>query len=115
MESCNHSVNTAEHGYKAAKYHVIATLCTIDPVCPVQLLDRFVSQNEATLNIMRTSRIDSTTSAYEALDGWKFDWNRTPLAPVGQRALVFLDPVDQLTWAPHAIDAFTLGFTPDHC
>ena len=40
--------------------------------------------------------------------------NRTPLAPVGQQALAFLDPVNRLTWAPHAIDAFTLGFAPDH-
>ena len=63
---------------------------------------------------MRTLIIDSTKSAYKALKGRKFDWNRTPLAPVGQRALAFLDPSNRLTWAPHAIDAFTLGFAPDH-
>ena len=52
--------------------------------------------------------------AYEALNGQRFDWNQTPLAPVGQRALTFLDPTNHLTWAPHAIDAYTLGFDPDH-
>ena len=96
------------------KYHTIATLCTINPACPVKLWDRFVPQIEATLNIMRTSRIDSTKSAYEALNGRKSNWNRTSLTPVSQRALAFLDPANRLTWAPHAIDAFTLGFTPDH-
>ena len=25
-----------------------------------------------------------------------------------------MDPSNHLTWVPHAIDAFTLGFTPDH-
>ena len=69
-------------------------------------------QIEATLNILQTPRIDSSKSAYEALNGRKFDWNRTPLAPVGQRALAFMDPADQITWAPHAIDAWTLGFAP---
>ena len=63
---------------------------------------------------MQTSRIDSSKSAYEALNGQKIDWNRTPLAPVSQRALAFLDPANCLTLAPHAIDAFTLGFAPDH-
>ena len=49
----NHRVNAAEHGYKAMKYHKIATVCTINPACPVQLWDIFVPQIEATLNIMR--------------------------------------------------------------
>ena len=57
---------------------------------------------------------NSTKSAYEALNGQKFDWNRTPLAPIGQQALAFLDPANPLTWAPHTTDAFTLGFTQDH-
>ena len=42
VESYNHRFNAAENGCKAAKYHTIATLCTIDPACPVQLWDRFV-------------------------------------------------------------------------
>ena len=63
---------------------------------------------------MQKSRIDSTKSIYEALNGRKFDLNRTLLAPVGQRTLAFLDPGNFRTWAPHAIDAFTLGFAPDH-
>jgi hypothetical protein len=71
-------------------------------------------QIEVTLDIMRTSRIDSTKSAYKALKGRTFGWNRTTLAPVGQRALTFLDPYIRLSWEPHAIDVFTLGFDPDH-
>ena len=73
VESYNHRVNAAEHGFKAAKYHTIATLCTIDPACSIQLSDRLVLQIEAILNIMQTSRIDSTKLAYEALNGRTFD------------------------------------------
>jgi len=96
VEAYNHRVDVAKHGCKAAKYHTIDTLCTIDPSCPVQLWDRFVPQIEATLNIMRTSQIDKTKSAYEALNGKRFDWNKTPLTPVGQRALPFLNPANSL-------------------
>ena len=39
VDAHNHRVNAAEHGCKAAKYHTIATLCTIDPNCPNQLWD----------------------------------------------------------------------------
>jgi hypothetical protein len=78
VEAYNHRVNAAEHGCKAAKYHTIATLCTIDPSCPVQLWDRFIPQIEATLNILRTSRIDRTKSAYEALNGKKFIGTKHP-------------------------------------
>ena len=91
VESYNHRVNAAEHGYNVAKYHTLATLCTIDPVCPVQLWDICVPQVEATLNVMWTSRINTSKSAYEELNRQKFVWNRTLLAPVGQQALVLLD------------------------
>ena len=94
--------------------HYFATLCTINPACPVQLWDKFVPQLEATLNIMQTSRIDTSKSAYKALNGRKFNWNRTPLAPVSQKALAFLDQANCLTWAPHVINTFTMGFAPDY-
>ena len=42
VESHSHQVNAAEHRCKAAKYHTIVTLCTIDPSCPIQLWDRFM-------------------------------------------------------------------------
>ena len=108
VESYNYRVNTAEHSYKAIKYHTVATLCTVNPACLIQLWDRFMPKIEATLNIVRTSRIVSIKSVYEVLNGQKFGWNRTPLAPVGQQALTFIDQENRLAWAPHAINAYTL-------
>ena len=67
VESYNRRVNAAKHGYKATQYHTTATLCTTDPTCPIQLWDQCMPKIEATLNIMQTSQIDSTKSAYEAL------------------------------------------------
>ena len=53
VESYNHQVNAAENGCNAATYLTIATLCTINPACPVQLWNSFVPQIEATLNIIK--------------------------------------------------------------
>ena len=114
VESYKHRVNTAKHGYKAATYHTIATLCTTDPAHPIQSWDQFMPQLQATLNIMQTSQINSNKLTYEALNRRRFDWNQTPLAPVGQRALTLLDPANRLTCTPHANDAYTLGFAPDN-
>ena len=114
VDSYNHRVNTAEHGCKATQYHTIATLCTITTACPIQLWDQFMPQIKATLNIMQTPRINSNKLAYEALNGQRFNCNQTLLAPVGQRALTFPNPANHLTQAPHVIDAYTLGFAPDH-
>ena len=41
-----------------------------------------------TLNMLRTSRSDPSKSAYEVLEG-KFDYNKTPLAPPGTKALIY--------------------------
>lgn len=114
MEAQNHKVNVAEPAVKSAKYHTIAILCTIDPSFPVQLWDRVLSQLEATLNILQISRTYKGKSAYRALNGSKFNWNRTPLTILGANALTFLDPTTRRIWEPHAVNVFVVGFTPLH-
>ena len=84
IESHNHRFNATEHGCKATKYHNIAALCTTDPECPTQFWNRVVSKIEAALNMIWTSIINTSKSAKEALNSKNVDWNRTPLAPVGQ-------------------------------
>ena len=44
-----------------------------------------------TLNMLRTSRLNQTKTAYEELEG-AFDFNKTPLAPLGTKALLFDNP-----------------------
>ena len=98
VEPHNHRVNAAEPAVKSVKYHTIASLATMDPNCPIQLWCRFLPQIEITLNILRTSREDGTKSSYEAFHGKPFDWNKTPLAPVGTKGLAFRAPSDRAAW-----------------
>ena len=109
VEAHNHAVLAAEPAVKSTKYHTVAHLATIDPNCPIQLWCKFIPQIEITLNILRTSRVDPKKSACEALNGKKFDWNRTPLAPLGSRALSFLPSTVRNTFQSHAIDTWYVG------
>jgi hypothetical protein len=113
VEPHNHRVNAAERAIRTFKNHFIAGLCTVDKDFPLQLWDRLLPQTMLTLNLLRTSRINPRLSAEAQLNG-NFDFNKTPLAPPGTRALVFEDPTNRGTFAPHAIDAWYLSHAKDN-
>ncbi len=63
--------------------------------------------------MLRFSRRTKNKSAHEELAG-NFDWNKTPLAPIGTKSLIFDDPQVRGTWAPHGTDCFYIGPAPMH-
>jgi hypothetical protein len=91
VNSNDHRVNACVRAIQTWKNHWIAGLSTVDPACPLQLWCKFIQQGQDTLNLLCKSRINPRLSAYAILNG-QFDFNCTPLAPVGMKALVFLDP-----------------------
>jgi hypothetical protein len=109
----DHRVNAAERAIQTWKNHWIAGLGTLDPNCPIQLWCQFIEQGQDTLNMLRTSRTNPKLSAYAILEG-QFDYDRTPLAPVGTKALVFLDPKKRTTWQSHAVDVWYVGPAKKH-
>ena len=109
----NHRVNAAERAIRTFKEHFIAALATIDIKCPLQLWDQFLIQVQDTLNMLRRCRRDSSISAYEALYGI-FDFNKTPLAPIGTKALIYEGPDTRASWAPHGIDGYYVGPAKKH-
>jgi hypothetical protein len=104
----DHRVNACERAIQTWKNHWIAGLNTIDPACLLQLWSKFIQQGQDTLNLLRKSRINPRLSAYAILNG-QFDFNRTPLAPVGTKALVFLDPKHRKSFQSKALDAYYTG------
>ncbi len=107
----NHRVNAAERAIATFKEHFIAALATVDAHCPLQLWVEFLPQVELTLNMLRFSRRDpkKPTRKYGT-----FDFNKTPLAPIGTKALIYDDPASRASWAPHATEGFYVGPAPDH-
>ena len=57
-----------------------------------------------TLNMLQTCRRDPTISAYEALNG-PFYYNKNPLEPLGSPAVLYDNPTNKNTFAPHCTDA----------
>eukprot|EP00956_Cyclotella_meneghiniana_P007360 scaffold10022_cov21-Cyclotella_meneghiniana.AAC.1 len=109
----DHRVNAAERAIQTWKNHFLAGLNTIDPNCPVQLWDEFVNQGMITLNLLRASRVNPKLSAYAQLEG-QFNFDRTPMAPVGTKSLIFLDPNKRRSYQNHALDAWYVGPAMNH-
>jgi hypothetical protein len=104
----NHRVNAAERAIATFKEHFIAVLATVDAHWPLQLWDEFLPQVEFTLNMLHFSCRYPKKSANQEVYG-TFDFNKTPLAPIGTNALIYDDPASRASWAPHATDGFMLG------
>ncbi len=109
----DHRVNAAERVIQTWKNHWLAGLGMLDPNCPLQLWCQFIEQGQDIRNMLRTSRINNKLSAYVILDG-QFEFDKTPLAPVGTKALVFLDPKKRTSWSTHAVDAWYVGPAKQH-
>ncbi len=85
----NHCVNVAECVIATFKEHFIAALATMNMHCPFRLWDEFLPQVELTLNMLRFSQQNPTKSANQEVYG-SFDFNKTPLAPLGTKALIMM-------------------------
>ncbi len=70
-------------------------------------------QVQDALNLLRTSRIDPTKSAYEVLNE-PCDWNRYPLAHLGCKAVIYKDGDTRGSWASRGVDGWYLGPLVDH-
>jgi hypothetical protein len=87
----NHRANAAEQALATFKEHFIAALATVDQLCPLQLWDEFLPQVELALNMLRFSRRNPEISANQEVYG-AFNVNKTPLALLGTKALIYDNP-----------------------
>ena len=109
----NHRQNPAERDIRTFKNHMIATLCTADNLFPLEEWDLLLPQVEMTLNLMRGSIRDKKKSAWEEHKG-PYDFNRNPIAPVGTRVTIYVDPATRGSWEPHGVRGFYLGPAMEH-
>ena len=65
----DHRRNVAEKEIQAFKDHFIAMLCGTAVAFPMRLWCRLLRQAEDQLSMLRTSRVDSTKSAFETMHG----------------------------------------------
>ena len=108
-----HRRNTAEAAIKNFKNHFISILAGVDPIFPLKLWDKLLPKTKLTLNLLRQSNDAPTSSAQVRLFG-NFDFSRIPLAPMGCAVQIHEEASQRRTWAPHPIDEFYLGTSPDY-
>jgi hypothetical protein len=108
-----HRRNMAERAIQTFKNHFIAILAGTDPTFPLHLWDKLIPQAETTLNLLRQSRQHPQLSAHIHLFD-PFDYNRTPLAPLGTKAIVHDKPQQRGTWAIRGAARWYIGYAPDH-
>jgi hypothetical protein len=109
----NHRVNAAERAIAAFKENFVTALTTVDMLCPPQLWDKFLPQVELTLNLLCFSCRNPHVSANQKLYR-QLNFNKTPLTPLGTKALVYNDPATRASWVQHVTDGFYLGLANNH-
>ena len=92
-----HRRNRAERAIRTFKDHFIAILAGVDDNFPLYLWDLLLPQAELTLNLLRQSTSNPRILAWEFFQG-PFDFNKTPLGPVGCRVLIHAKPVTRRSW-----------------
>ncbi len=110
----NHRANKAERAIRSAKNHIIASLASVHPSCPLFLWDDFLPQIELSLNLLRPAPNQPTMSAFKAIHGRNYDFAAHPIAPVGTQVLAHDPPSNRPSWAPHGTPGFYTGPSLQH-
>ena len=108
-----HRCNIAERAIQTFKNHFIAMLSGVDPSFPIFLWSRLVPQAVLTLNLVRPSNVAPKVSAHQYMHG-TFNFNTTPLAPLGCQVQMYLKPHRQTSWGKHASAGWYLGAALQH-
>ena len=108
-----HRRNAAERANQMYKNHLITELCTCDSRVPVREWNRIVLQASLTINHLRFSRRNQSSSAYAGIFG-EFDFSSNPLASPGTKALIRIKPSNRHTFCTHAIDGRYIGPSLSH-
>ena len=103
-----HRRNRAERAIRTFKDHFLAILAGVDATFPPYLWDLLLPQAELTLNLLRQSVLNPRISAWEYFQG-PFDFNKTPLGPVGCRVLIHAKPATRRSWDFRAKEGFYIG------
>ena len=108
-----HRRNAAERAIRTAKNHLLAGIATCDPDFPITEWDRLLRQSELTLNLLRTSRINPSLSAWAYVNG-VHNFNKVPLAPPGTKIIMHSKPDQRASWDYHGLEGFYVAPAPDH-
>ena len=88
-------------------------LCAANPSYPSKQWDLLLTKAILTLNLLGNLRFNPKQSAYESLHDI-FDYNKTPLAPLGTITIIYKNTTTPTTWSPRGTDGWYIGPDLDH-
>jgi hypothetical protein len=109
----DHQRNRTEKAIHTFKAHFISILCGTNKEFPMHLWCRLLPQAEDTLNMLRTTQLCPTASAYTYLWG-QHDCNANPFAPLGCKVEAHVTPTVRETWAPHTAMGYYISNAKEH-
>jgi hypothetical protein len=103
-----HRHSWAECAIRTFKDHFPAILAGINSAFPPYLWDLLLPKAELTLNLLRQAMLNPRISAWEFSKGL-FDFDMTPLGPVGCRILIYAKPATRWSWEFRTKPGFYIG------
>jgi hypothetical protein len=86
-----HCRSWMERAISAFKNHFLAILAGVNAAFPPYFWDLLLPQAKLTLNLLQQATLNPRISAWEFFQG-PFNFNKTPLGPVGCRVLIHAKP-----------------------
>jgi hypothetical protein len=109
----DHRLNDAERAIQTFKARFISHREGTDPTFPKSSWDLMIPQIVLVMNLMRPSRINPLLSAYTQLHG-EFDFNRTPIAPIGCKVIVHDRRNERGSWDNHGSPGYYINRAEQH-
>ena len=97
-----HRTNAPERTISTFKDHFIAGMVNVDSYFPKHLWCRLLPLETTTFNLPRSPHLHPNISAEDILNG-DFDYNKTPIASPGTKAIFHKTPANRKTWAHHGV------------
>ena len=110
----NHHTLPSEQGIQIWKNNFQSVLEGVDNRYPANQWDRLVEAAIKILNMLRASRIKPKLSSYQQIWG-NFDYNKTPLVPLGRRAIIYKDPATCSSHSQHGVIGYFVSPSKQHC
>jgi hypothetical protein len=108
-----HPRNKAKQMICHFKDHFLSIFAGVDATFLPSLWDLLLPQAKLTINLLRQATANPKILAWEYFNG-PFDFNKTPLAPVGCRVLIHAKPGTRRSWDYRAKQGFYVGPALDH-
>ena len=108
-----HRRNSAEQAIRKFKSHFFSILAGVAPYFPRHLWDLLLPQTEMTLNLLRQATANPAISAWEYFNG-KFNYNATPLGPLGITVIFHTKTGRQRSWDFHGKYGWSVGTLMTH-